>query len=289
MPYLVTTAFEEFFTTINLPGDFRTTANTRREWVIGRLRPKFTIVDSFATGSIPRFTAVTGHADVDVFVVLHYGQHIEGRKPSNVLRSVREALGTTATSVRRNGQAVTLRFQSWPAVDVVPAAVTYSNPQTKAIDHYEIPDMHAESWLTTRPRLHSKQINGAASARGPSFRKLIKMIKWWNHRNGAPLQSFHIEVIALRANTESTNDLTWLVNQWFNKARDTIGSRLWHEDEYIDSYLTWEARVKLQKLLSDTASQASTAWYATYGSNNDHARAIRAWRGIFGQSFPAYG
>src|SRR5216117_3322158 len=36
--------FEQFHTTINLPGDHRTLANARKDWIVGRLRSSFTIL-----------------------------------------------------------------------------------------------------------------------------------------------------------------------------------------------------------------------------------------------------
>ena len=47
--------------------------------------------------------ALTGNADLDVFVVLHFGKHIKNKLPSQVLQSVQDSLG----EYRKNGQAVT--------------------------------------------------------------------------------------------------------------------------------------------------------------------------------------
>jgi hypothetical protein len=101
-------------------------------------------------GSIPRFTALKAHADVDVMAVLHFGKHIKDRNPSEVLLNVKNALGTgQAGRGRRNGQAVTVTFQSWPNVDVVPASRLTNNDGV--VTGYEIPDMNREVWLPTNP------------------------------------------------------------------------------------------------------------------------------------------
>lgn len=219
---------------------------------------------------------------------LHYGKHVEGRRPSDVLRAVREALGSTAASVRRNGQAVTLRFQSWPNVDVVPAVACRADKSAKKPSYYEIPDMHSESWIRTRPHLHSRDVHDAVISAGPGFRRVVKMVKWWNHPHGAPMQSFHIEVIALKAVTDAA-DITWALFRWFKVARDTIGARLRHGDAYVDDYLSTSARSKLSTLLTTTASQARSAWHATYDGNTRHAEAIRMWGQILGAKFPRHG
>jgi hypothetical protein len=55
--------------------------------------------------------------------VLHFGKHIKDRLPSEVLLNVKNALGTgRAGEGRRKGQAVTVTFESWPSIDVVPAS-----------------------------------------------------------------------------------------------------------------------------------------------------------------------
>src|SRR4051794_20205318 len=96
MAGLVNDAFEQFHTTINLPGDHRTTANARKDWIVGRLRPHFTILDARTMGSIPKYTALRDHADLDVLVVLHHGLHIKDKTPARVLENVRQKLGTGA-------------------------------------------------------------------------------------------------------------------------------------------------------------------------------------------------
>ena len=88
-------AFGVFYNVINLPGDHRVTANARRDWVLQRLRSNgINVLDTVTMGSIPRFTALKDHADVDVLAVLHFDQHIRGRKPSQVLMTVKTALAT---------------------------------------------------------------------------------------------------------------------------------------------------------------------------------------------------
>ncbi|MDI9639403.1 nucleotidyltransferase [Kamptonema cortianum] len=103
--------------------------------------------------AIPRYTAVSGYADLDVIVVLHYGKHIKDRTPSQVLQSVRDALGEYRPGVRKNGQAVTLKYKTWPNVDIVPVARVVNDDGS--VDHYSVPDMTREVWIHSRPRNHS--------------------------------------------------------------------------------------------------------------------------------------
>ena len=83
MPYTVPISFDTFHDNINLfGGDHRSTANGRRDDIVATLGKSFEIVEAFSTGSIPKFTALKSHADLDVMVALHYGKHIKDNTPT---------------------------------------------------------------------------------------------------------------------------------------------------------------------------------------------------------------
>lgn len=287
MAFTVSAAFDQFYGNINLSGDHRDTANGRRDHIVSLLKKNLDVLEAFPSGSIPRFTAVRGYADVDVIAALHYSKHIKDKTPAQLLQSVRDTLAEYKTGVRKNGQAVTLFYQSWPNVDIVPCARWVDNQGN--VTHYEIPDMNRGVWISSRPKLHSKQIEDRSSACGPSFRKIIKMVKWWNHKHSDYLQSFHIEVMALRALTSGLSDLSWDVFTYFKEAATLIQSSLWHESGTVDDYLTWADREEARKRLETARDLARDAWYATFGNNNDQKTAISKWRQVFGDKFPEYG
>jgi len=283
--YTVQSAFSGFYDTINLPGDHRETANKRKEHLIELLRNKFEVVDAFATGSIPKFTALKGHADLDIFLVLHFGKHCEKKLPSEVLKSVQQAI-SYKTTVRRNGQAVSLSYATWPSVDIVP--VFYSHNKG-ALTHYNVPDMNTETWIPSHPKNHAQSITDAASFYGENFRKIIKMVKAWNLAHSDYLQSYHIEVLALRVLTGNLSDLSWAVFSFFNEARALLTSPLWHDKGYVDNYLGAGDRYEILKRFDTAISIAREAWYQTHYPNNDHEAAIKRWKQLFGDKFPAYG
>ncbi|WP_079024958.1 nucleotidyltransferase domain-containing protein [Streptomyces leeuwenhoekii] len=285
MAWTVDSAFSEFHQNINLPGDHRTTANTRKDWVLRQLGTSFTVLDAFTMGSIPRFTALKGYADLDIMAVLHYEKHIKGRLPSTVLSNVKRALGPGAGNVRRNGQAVTIKFQSWPNIDVVPA-VRHVNDAGQ-VTHYEIPDMNREVWLETKPRNHASKVSQKSADHGPKFRQVIKFIKDWNRRQSVRLQSYHIEVIALQTSTD-WKEYDWSVLQWFSQAKSSIYS-CWNDGNDVSQYLTPDRAYKIQQAVNGAHSAALNAWYATAGPAKDQAAAIRGWKSVFGQNFPNYG
>lgn len=287
LPYSVAASFSKFFEAINLDGDHREIANKRRDRIVELLSNKIEIVESFPTGSIPKFTAVTGHADVDVMVALHYSKHIKGRRPSQVLATVREALAGYSTKVRRNGQAVTLSYESWPNVDIVPVSrVANSNGSTS---HYNVPDMHREEWLMSRPKRHAINIAERVKTFGGEFRHLIKMVKWWNYEHFSELQSYHLEVIALKALNARFDEYPWQIYRFFDSAHSLCQSALYHQGGYVDNYLNYDSRRKVVGVLSAARDIASRAWFCTHNGRGEHEKAIGLWRRLFGNAFPAYG
>lgn len=286
MPFTVPVSFDKFIENISISGDQQSTSTKRKDHIVSLLKNAFTILDAFATGSIPKYTAVKG-SDLDVMVVLHYGKHIKDKKPSQVLKSVQSALSEYRTGVRRNGQAVTLSYESWPSVDIVPVSRTANDDGS--VSHYNVPNMNDETWLLSRPRKHAANIAAKVSSYGPEFRRIIRMIKWWNKIHSDYLQSYHIEAIALQALTGSFSHYSWEVSQFFDKAHSLLGTSLWYEGGYADDYLDNSSRQEALKRLSTAKGKASSAWYAIYGTNNNHEKAIELWRQIFGDKFPPYG
>jgi hypothetical protein len=286
MAYTVESAFTGFYDAINLDGDKRDIANSRRDHIQGILSKNFEIVESFSSGSIPRFTALKDHSDVDVIVALHYSKHIKGKTPAQVLQSVRGVLSEYKTTVRRNGQAVTLYYNSWPNVDVVPVA-RYVDVQGN-ITHYDVPNENTGLWVKSKPKIYSKNIEDKASECGYNFRRIVKMVKLWNMTHSNYLQSYHIEVLALKVFGGNIDATPWNVFQFFDKARPLLVNQLWHDVGYVDSYLTFADRQEVLKRFDTAISKSRDAWYQTHDKNN-HEKAIIFWRQIFGDKFPAYG
>lgn len=285
MAYTVQAAFDAYHQAINLEGDYRTTANNRKEHLLALLGNKFEVLDSFGSGSLERFTALKETADVDAFLVLHYGKHVKGKTPAEVLQSVRDALGTSKNNVRKNGQAVTLYYTTWPNADIVPVSrVTDTNGN---VTHYNVPDMNSGNWIPSDPKKHSADVAAKASACGPNFRKLVKMMKHWNLRHGNFLQSYHVEVMAIRAFEGDLSDLPWHAFQFFDNCLGLTDGILWHGLANADDYLSWTDRNEVRKRLAWAADKARSAWYA--GTQNDAKTAITTWKQIYGDEFPAYG
>jgi hypothetical protein len=287
MATTVETAFNAFYEQINLGGDHRETANTRKDDVVAILKKDFEVLDAFATGSIPKFTALNGNADLDVMVVLHYGKHIKGKTPSQVLESVQKSLAEFRTNVRKNGQAVTLYYKTWPNVDIVPACRVTNNDGS--VNYYEVPNAHNGTWIQARPRKFANEIEAKAKECGQNFRRIIKITKHWNLKHSEFLSGYHMEVLALNVFSGNLDDTSWNVFQFFDNARPLLQSSLWHELGYVDDYLSYSDRAEVLKRIDTAMTKSRDAWYLTHGGRGDHKGAIELWKQVFGDRFPSYG
>jgi hypothetical protein len=287
MPYTVPYSFDEFRENIEPPNYDRDTATTRKDHLVSLLKNDFEILDAFATGSLPKYTAVKDHADLDVFVVLHYTKHAKDKKPSQVLQAVQNCLREYRTNVRKNGQAVTLYYKTWPNADIVPVFRTTDNEGRTT--HYNVPDMNSETWIASDPLKHAETLSTINNSYGVEFKRIIKMIKWWNHQHSHLLSSYHIEVLATKILLGKFSNYPWEIFQFFDKAIELAKSSLWYEWSYVDSYLDWKTRPEVIKRFELARDRARDAWYRTYNKNSDDEGAIKIWRQIFGDEFPAYG
>lgn len=286
MPYTVAVSFDTFHRNINLAGDHRATANIRRENVVTKLSKNFDIVDSFATGSLPKMTALQGHADLDVMVVLNWSKHIKDKTPTQVLQNVRDSLAAWRNAVRRNGQAVTLSYETWPNVDIVPVSMTKN--ANGDVMHYNVPNSQTDTWIKSRPKSLAAAIEAKSSECGGNFRRLIKMMKHWNRIHSDYLSSYHIEVLALKLLNGNCDHIPWQLHYLFDRARALFEVPLYYDTGYVDDYLSNAARIEVKKRFETAYSLSLHAWHATHGVNNDHENAISKWRQIFGDKFPAY-
>lgn len=287
MPYTVAVSFDKFLDNINLNGDHRETADARKNNVVSTLKGSFEIIEAFSTGSIPKFTALRRHADLDVMIALHYSKHIKNKTPTQVLQDVRDALAGWRTGVRRNGQAVTLYYKTWPNVDIVPVSRVVHDDGS--LLHYNVPDSNTNTWIQSRPKSLAATIESGSSACGYNFRQIIKMIKHWNRMHSNYLRSYHIEVLAIKVLSGNLNNTPWHVFQFFENARKLLEEPLWYDTGPADDYLSPPDRQEVLKRFDTAIERSRNAWFKTHGENDDHKGAIEIWRQIFGTEFPSYG
>ena len=141
MAYSVEGAFDAFYEKINLNGDYRDTANSRRDRLVSLLKKDFDVLDAFFRldryRGLPPFK---GHSDLDIMVVLHFGKHIQNKTLSRFSKHCGTVAEYKTGIIRKNGQAVTLGYEIWPNVDIVP--VSRSVNSAKQVTHYNAEHEH---------------------------------------------------------------------------------------------------------------------------------------------------
>lgn len=280
MPYLVSTSFDRLLESITVLTTQRNMAEARRVAVSALLAKSFDVVDAFSTGSIPRHTGLKGISDIDAIAVLHFGKHIDGRSPRQLLESVRDALADyDARIVRKNGQAVTLYFKTWPNVDIVPAKLVTLNGVGRAL---YIADANRGEWIFTDPRAD----DNAMLAASVKTRQLVRIVKCWNRAHSQYMQSFDIQrtALAIWINEVDSTEASWpwIVNSFFDKAVELTEPTTTMSMGYeLHDWVELRARLKRGKEL------ALDAWHCAH--HKDFEGCIARCRMLFGDSFPAYG
>lgn len=276
-------SFDKFIEKISVSGSLFETANSRSKSIVNLLNKDFSILEAFPLGSLVSGTALKGYADADVMLVLHYGKHIEGKSPTQVLQNVRDKLSEYNTRMaKKNGQAVTLYFKTWPNVDIVPAARFSNNGQ---IYCYKIPNMNNNTWIETRPKIHVQNMARISASKT----NLVKMIKEWNRKHSSYLSSFHIEVMALSYD-DFYEDYAWHVFKFFEHMSEKIQYKIPSPaglGGYVDDYLSYSDRQEAKRRIEAALSASWAAWSDSY--NKKDKDSIDGFGRIFGERFPSYG
>jgi hypothetical protein len=157
-----------------------------------------------------------------------------------------------------------------------------------AVTHYNVPNSNTEAWIKAKPKRFAAEIESKSSTCGYNFRRIIKMIKHWNLTHSDYLQSYHIEVLAVKVFTSNLDDTPWQIFQFFKEARALLVGSLWYDLGQVDDYLSWSDRQEVLKRFDTAITVSRDAWYAAHNSD-DHKAAIGRWKQIFGDKFPAYG
>ena len=141
----------------------------------------------------------------------------------------------------------------------MPAPVSRTDNDDGSVNHYNVPDMNTATWLPSRPRRHATAINEKATECGKRFKPLIRMIKQWNKEHSDLMESYHIEVLALKIGSGELADYSWEVFQFFEKAVKLVEGPLPYEGGNADDYLDYATRHEVLKRLRTAADRARDA------------------------------
>lgn len=269
------------------------TVSTRQKSVREVLDAGLTVNESFLTGSYSRSTMIAplSDADVDIFAVLDvkYYHNYSGQNggQAGLLDLVKRTLRNTYTKtpdISRNGQAVTIRFEDFK-VDVVPAFYRQGGG-------FLIPNSIRQSWLSTDPKKHVTIMSESNSKHNGDMVPLVKMIKGWNRNIGSFFMSFHLEVLALSILDNVTiSDYPSGVRYYFDKGKDLINKQ--NPDPTglggdVGAYLNTREKIQdaVDKFQMAYERSVKAEEYERQGYTQN---AIKMWRKVFGDYFPAYG
>jgi predicted nucleotidyltransferase len=292
-------AFRKFKSRLELNDKEQKNASARQQEVREYLDTKFSIANSFLTGSYARYTKTKPLKDIDIFFVLKDSErHYRGKAPSAVINAfydaLREKYGEKA--VRKQSRSVNVDFGVHVdtedntdyrilSVDVVPAF-----PEG---DDYEIPDNDTGQWIKTNPKIHAEKATAAHQAFSNEWKGLVRMVKYWNnnprHGSDKPIKpSFLIEVMALEClyggwqgqfDRELQSLFSTMADRIFDTWADPAGL-----GPPISNGMDRARKQRARDLLMQASRDATAAInLVRQGRNGD---ALKAWRALFGPKFP---
>jgi hypothetical protein len=185
--------------------------------------------------------------------------------------------------VGARGQAVRLFYADAPHVDIAPVFKWGGGDGTG----YGLPN-GTGGWLTTDPDHHEAYMSQRDSELGSQLKPLVRMLKRWNNVHGKRLKSWHLEVVAASVFGTVGSDLRQAGMYFFDWARNNVhvNDPAQHGGD-LSTYLTTQGRQDVITSLTSTFDKAARAVAAEQAGN--HEEAIRLWRIIYGDEFPAYG
>ncbi len=283
-------AFEEFKAILLLTDKQKELVTGRRTSTESYLKESFNSSSNMPLGrtkligSAGRDVIIRPLDDIDVMAVFTNKDNIfeTYRYDSQAfLYRIRDALSKYQVKiVGARGQAVRLFYTQAPHVDIAPV-FKWSGTG------YGLPDGQG-GWLTTDPDYHETYMAERNEALGYQLKPLVRMLKRWNRVHSSRLKSFHLEVMTASIFTSlgsNSRDATAKFFQWAPHSL-SVDDPAGHSGD-LSSYLTWQKREDVKTSFNSSSERAQKAVDAE--GRCDHQEAIRLWRIIYGEEFPAYG
>lgn len=292
MATTVKQSFKEYASNLELTDRQQTKVSNSRSNVTDALAKELTLHPerSKVIGSWDRktLTRYLSEADVDVMVILHYGENenwdnADGATQvlSEFKRILKAKYPDTEMSIDTN--CVTMQLSSF-RLDVVPA---FKNTD----GYYRIPDTSRSKWVKTDPFKFDEMMTQINTNMDGCFKPLIKMVKGWNRDEDWPIKSFHLESIMYNHYSSYMQGYTYssMMKVFFASLPTYLASACYDPvmgdrlDGYLDGY-------KMREKAINAAEQAAK-WSATAMEleDNDPKQAIEIWKVLLGEFFPAQG
>ena len=289
MPLTTVEAFNQFKEKLLLTEPQKDLIKGRRTTVAGYLAESFPSTSDLplsttkVIGSAGRSTIIRPLDDIDVLAVFNNKDQIYERLYRNdsqkFLYRIRDALTKYKVEVvGARGQAVRLFYKQAPHVDIAPVFKWSSGG-------YALPD-GTGGWLTTDPDVHDEWINRRHGELGNRLKPMIRMVKRWNNVHSKYLKGFHIEVVLATVFTSIGGDSRDACAKFFDRGQNylSVPDPAGHSGD-LSTYLSETSRANVLSNMRSAQDRATKANAAEAVGN--HQEAIRLWRIIFGDEFPA--
>ncbi|HYQ96946.1 MAG TPA: hypothetical protein VEO92_01155, partial [Candidatus Nitrosocosmicus sp.] len=263
-----------------------------RENVVATLKKKLAlhgqearVIGSWDRNTLTRYLV---EGDVDLMVILHHGKNQHWDTASGAaaaLSAVKSILKDRYpnTEMVIDTNCVTMKLDQFK-FDVVPAFANVAG-------YYTIPDTRRQAWIPTNPIKFQELVTQVNKVMSGDFVPLIKMMKGWNREQGWPIRGFHLECMMYHRYKSYTQSYTY--NSMMKTLFDALPGYLLQPtydpvtfdrvDGYLDSAGTRAAVVAKAKTAAAKAAEA-------YGDEEKYPSvAIREWKDLLGEFFPAYG
>lgn len=235
-------------------------------------------------GSAGRGTIIRPPDDVDVMAIFDPGQVWPTYlfNSATFISRVRRALATytRVEQVGTRGQAVRFFYTNGAEVDVAPVFPRQGGG-------FLLPD-GAGGWLVTDPYEHERWSAQRNKELDNHMKPRVRMLKAWNRAHSNRLKGFHLEVMVgsvFRSMGNNTREATQVFFEHagsFLRINDPAG----HGGD-LASYLNANQEAVVRQSFIREAQRARAARQAEARGNVKEA--IRLWRLIYGNQFPAYG
>ncbi|HDX8389985.1 nucleotidyltransferase [Aeromonas dhakensis] len=329
MPTTVNGAFDSFMSNVvNLDSAKTTTARASRDFLKGKILSFDDFFPLYSEknidfGSFARRTKIRPLDDIDmIFTLSAHGctweetydgtvymntpsdspeykdfrhdnsYRLNSRKVINhFIRKLSSLAHYQSAALHRNLNAATLKLTSYDwNFDIVPAFFTKEDLAGNT--YYIIPN-GSGNWMKTDPRLDSKRTTYINQQNNGYVLNAIRAIKYWQRRPTMPSMSSYLLENMILNHFEQAGRAHEFVDLNIIDILQYISIKVWspvNDPKGIQgnlNNLSFDDKVKIS---TKAATDFQTALSAReYEQINDHEKAIREWKNIFGQDFPQYG
>ena len=274
---------------------------TRRNNAVAAIANKLSLntgTPSKLIGSYDRhtMTRLLSEGDVDVMVVLHYGNNKgwdNADGTTKILDRFKSVLDNAFpnTYKRRDRNCISMQYSEF-RLDMVPA---FSVSSGNDISHYRIPDTVRRQWLPTNPFTFAERITQVNTNMDGKFVPLIKMVKGWNREVRSPLSSFHLECLMYQRYSSYTQGYTYpsMLKLFFENLPGYLSQPIYDPvmRDRVDTYLDNSTLITKRQIAIAKAQSASTAATEAFEDQEIYSPSVSIgeWKALLGRFFPSYG